>query len=105
MNPFHSGQRMPIAPTMIVLATVLAAMPAKADPTCLPITAPVLEIAAVDCTTVWPQLQASRRFPDVFAGAGKMTQVCYASTGPAAASLGNTPVTIASSLSGWTTDF
>jgi hypothetical protein len=71
------------------------------------ITAPVLEIAAVDCTSaqVWSQLQASRHFPDVFAGSGKMTAVCYVSTGPAAAFIGNTQVTIASSVSGWTTDF
>ena len=62
---------------------------------------------AVDCNQsgVWSQLQASGQFPDVFAGSGKKTNLCYVATGPAPATIGGDPVTIASSISGWTTDF
>jgi hypothetical protein len=80
---------------------------AHADPVCQTITAPALEIAAVDCAQqkVWIELQRSRRFPDVFSGSGKMTNLCYASTGPVTATIGKTKVVIAATLSGWTTDF
>jgi hypothetical protein len=76
-----------------------------AEPNCMRITAQTLEIQATDCSQVWPQLQASRQFPDVFAGAGKMLPLCYVSTGSASAAIGNTTVTITSTLSGWTSDF
>src|SRR5262249_52437306 len=64
-------------------------------------------IAAVDCTQshVWSQLQETRRFPDVFDGSGKLTNLCYRSTAPARAFIGDSVVRIWSSLSGWTTDF
>ena len=94
-----------MAAAAISFASVLGVASANADPNCMAITAPALEIGAVDCGQVWPQLQASRQFPDVFAGAGKMLPICYAATGPASATIGNTPVTIVSTLSGWTTDF
>ena len=79
----------------------------RADPACVTITAPLLEIAAVDCTQaqVWSQLRESGRFPDVFAGSGKLTNLCYRSTAPARAFIGDSEVTIWSTLSGWTTDF
>ena len=105
MNLFASGLRQPIAAMTLAVGIVLSAIPANADPNCMAITAPVLEIAATDCDQVWPQLQATRQFPDVFAGAGKKLGLCYVSTGPAPASIGNNPVTIASSVSGWTSDF
>jgi hypothetical protein len=62
---------------------------------------------SVDCTQakVWKTLQASGRFPDVFYPSGKTTRICYASFGPASALIGQHRVTIASTLSGWTTDF
>lgn len=95
--------------TILAAAALLAvAAPAFAGgPACAPIVVPALEIAAVDCTAqhVWQQLQASGQFPDVFAGSGKMTPVCYASTGPASGTVGGVGVVIASSISGWTTDF
>jgi hypothetical protein len=72
---------------------------------CVPITAQSLEITAVDCGTVWPALQATGAFPDVFAGSGTETNLCYKSTGPAAATIGGVPVTITSVISGWTTDY
>ena len=91
-----------------IISEVCCALdPVHADTICYPITVPTLEIGVVDCAKaqVWVQLEASRMFPDVFAGSGKMTNVCYAAAGPAPAMICNTPVTITSSLSGWTTDF
>lgn len=101
MNPFHNR----IAAAATALAATLGTIPAMAEPNCMAITAQTLEIQATDCSQVWPQLQASRQFPDVFAGAGKMAGLCYVSTGPATAYIGGTAVTITSTLSGWTTDF
>jgi hypothetical protein len=101
------GRPIALAPALAALAATIASLPAHADPACAPITAAALEIGVVDCTQaqVWSQLQASRQFPDVFAGTGKMTKICYKATGPAPAFIGKTQVTIAASASGWTTDF
>jgi len=94
------------ATALAAIATLLAApLPVRADPNCLPITAPLLQIGQVPCGQVLPQLQASGQFPDVFAGAGKVLGLCYAATGPAPAQIGNIPVTITNTLSAWTTDF
>jgi hypothetical protein len=94
--------RLPVVAAVIALAAPWAA---EAGSNCMPITAPVLEIAAVDCTQAWSQLQATGQFPDVFAGSGKKTNLCFASTAPVAATIGSAPVTIKSTVSGWTTDF
>jgi hypothetical protein len=96
-----------IATALIALATMVSLLPAHASSACSSITAPALEIQAVDCqrAQVWSQLQASQQFPDIFAGSGKMTNLCYKLTAPAMGYVGNTKVTITSSLSGWTTDF
>jgi hypothetical protein len=78
-----------------------------ANATCNTITAPTITLKAVDCTQekVWKTLQASGLFPDVFFPPGKTTSICYASFGPVPASIGQHQVTIASTLSGFTTDF
>ena len=93
------------AAALIALATISAPIASQAGNSCQSITAATLEIGVVDCSQALPQLQASGQFPDVFAGSGKLAGLCYAATGPAAATIGNTPVTIVSSLSAWTTDF
>lgn len=98
-------RRLPAAAAIIALAAIWVPQPAMAGSNCMPITAPVLEIAAVDCAQVWAQLQASGQFPDVFSGSGKKTNLCYASTGPVAATIAGAPVMIKSTVSGWTTDF
>jgi hypothetical protein len=92
---------------VVLSAAILSSVSSRAHPACVTITAPALEIAAVDCTQaqVWSQLHESRRFPDVFAGSGKMTNLCYVSTAPVPAFIGDSKVTISSLLSGWTTDF
>ena len=102
---FDKRHRLPVVAAVIALAATWVPQPANAGSNCMPITAPVLEIAAVDCTQVWSQLQATGQFPDVFFGSGKKTSLCYASTGPVAATIGSAPVTIKSTVSGWTTDF
>jgi hypothetical protein len=91
-----AGRQMPVATALIALVAMASSLPAHASTACLSLTAPALEIQAVDCqqSGVWSQLRASQQFPDVFAGAGKMTNICYMSTGPAAALLGNAKVTI-----------
>lgn len=101
----RSTRRQLIALAAVGCGAWLGLDAARANANCAAIAAPTLEIAAVDCTAVWPQLQASGAFPDVFAGSGKTTNLCYASTGPASATLGDQPVTIESTHSGWTTDF
>ena len=100
-------QRRLLGAAAATFGVVLALPPvtAGADPFCTAINAPALQIAEVECKQVLPKLQASGMFPDVFAGAGKALGLCYASTGPAAASIGNFPVTIASTLSAWSHDF
>lgn len=85
-------------------AAIFGLVAAHADAACLTITAPVLEIGAVDCSTVWPKLQAVGQFANVFAPPGKTTSVCYASTGPAYAAIGKRQFSL-TSISGWTTDF
>lgn len=101
------GPQAPFATALIALASLPTSLPAHAAASCASITAPALEIGVVDCTQaqVWSQLQASGQFPDVFAGSGKITNLCYMSTGPATAFIGGAQVTITSTLSGWTTDF
>ncbi len=94
-----------VAVSLCAAASAFSPVVANAASSCAAIAAPTLQIAAVDCGTVWPVLQATGAFPDVFAGAGKESNVCYMSTGPAAATIGGKPVTIASVASGWTTDF
>jgi len=84
-------------------AAIFGLAPAHTDAACLTITAPVLEIGAVDCATVWPKLQAVGQFADAFAPPGKAIGVCYASTGPANAVIGKRQVSL-TSISGWTTD-
>jgi hypothetical protein len=85
-------------------AAIIGLVAPHADAACLTITAPVLEIGAVDCATVWPKLQAVGQFADVFAPPGKTTGVCYVSTGPANALIGKRQVSL-TSISGWTSDF
>jgi hypothetical protein len=82
-------------------------MPLHAKATCDTITAPTLTLERVDCTQarVWKTLQASGQFPDVFFPPGKTLPICYASSAPVSALIGQRPVTIASLLSGFTTDF
>lgn len=104
MSSLLSTEHQLIAASLIA-AALATAQPAAADSKCMPIAAPSLEIGIVDCSQVWPQLLASRRFPDLNAGSGKMTNVCYAATGAAPATIGGKGVTITSTLSGWTTDF
>jgi len=101
VNPIRNR----IAGAVTAIATTLAGVPAMAEPNCMPITAPKLEIAVVNCEQVSPELQASRQFPDAFVGAGKLLGLCYVSTGPTPATIGNTPVTITSTASAWTSDF
>jgi hypothetical protein len=101
VNPFRNR----IAASAAALTVTLGAISAMAEPNCMAITAPKLEIAVVSCAQVSPELQASRQFPDVFAGVGKLLGLCYVSTGPAPATIGNTPVTITSTVSAWTSDF
>jgi hypothetical protein len=89
------------------LGLSLGTLPLFARATCNTITAPTLTLVAVDCTMgkVWTTLQASGQFPDVFSPPGKTTRICYASSGPPSASIGQHQVTFASTLSGWATDF
>jgi hypothetical protein len=89
------------------LGLSLGTLPLLANATCNSITARTLTLVAVDCTIskVWTTLQASGQFPDVFFPPGKTMPICYASAGPAFASIGQHQVTITSTLSGWTTDF
>jgi hypothetical protein len=84
-------------------AAIIGLAAPHAEAACLTITAPLLEIGAVDCATVWTKLQAAGQFADVFAPPGKTTGVCYASTGPANAVIGKGQVSL-TSISGWTTD-
>ena len=107
MNRIQATPQRPSAILVALYGAMVSLGPARADSACMMITAPVLEIAAVDCTQakVWSQLQESGRFPDVFAGSGKMTNLCYVLTAPVPAFIGDSQVTIASILSGWTTDF
>jgi hypothetical protein len=88
------------------LGLALGTLPLLAHATCNTITAPTLTLVAVDCTLgkVWTTLQASGQFPDVFFPPGKTMPICYASSSPASASIGQHQVTITSTLSGWTTD-
>jgi hypothetical protein len=90
---------------LTTFAVISAPLSSQAGNSCQPITAASLEIGVIDCAQALPQLQASGQFPDVFAGSGKAFGLCYAATGPASAMIGNTPVTVVSSLSAWTTDF
>jgi len=89
------------------LGLLLGTVPLLAHATCNTITARTLTLVAVDCTVgkVWTTLQASGQFPDVFFPSGKTMPICYASSGPAPASIGQHQITITSTLSGWTTDF
>jgi hypothetical protein len=89
------------------LGLSLGTLATYANATCNTITAPTITLKAVDCTQekVWTTLQASGQFPDVFFPPGKTTSICYASFGPVPASIGQHQVTIASTLSGFTTDF
>jgi hypothetical protein len=105
MPTFAVGHKLRTATALACLIAVLGTHPGWAGSNCLPISAPALEIAVTNCAQAWPQLQATGQFPDVFAGAGKTTGLCYASTGPVPASIGNAAVMIAATLSGWTTDF
>lgn len=105
MDPFAHGLRKPITALTIALATAVSTASAGAEPNCSPIAAKSLEIQVASCNDVLPELQGSRQFPDVFAGSGKALNLCYVSTAPVKATIGNTPVRIASSLSAWTTDF
>ena len=90
-----------------VLGLSAVTIPSYASATCNTITAPTLTLEAVDCTQakVWTTLQASGQVPDVFFPPGKTTAICYASSGPASALIGQHQVTIESTLSGFTTDF
>ena len=107
MRPFDDGRRLAKVSAIAIAAFTVPASANADNPACAAITAAQLEIMAVDCNQsgVWSQLQASGQFPDVFAGSGKKTNLCYVATGPAPATIGGDPVTIASSISGWTTDF
>ena len=89
------------------LGLLLGTLPLLAHATCNTITAPTLTLVTVNCSIgkVWTTLQASGQFPDVFFPPGKTTTICYASSGPASASIGQHQITITSTLSGWTTDF
>jgi hypothetical protein len=90
-----------------MLGLSLGTISLHANATCNTITAPTLTLVSVDCTVskAWTALQASGQFPDVFFSQGKTMPICYVSSGPASASIGQHPVTITSTLSGWTTDF
>jgi hypothetical protein len=92
---------------VVALGLSMVAPPVHANATCNPITALTLTLLFVDCTQekVWTTLQASGQFPDVFFSPGKTTQICYKSSGPTSAFIGQHQVTITSTLSGWTTDF
>src|ERR1700730_17861401 len=107
MNRMQATRQGPGALLVALCGALLSLGPVCADSACVTITAPVLEIAAVDCTKarVWSQLRESGRFPDVFSESGKMTNLCYVQTAPVPAFIGDSQVTIASILSGWTTDF
>jgi hypothetical protein len=91
--------------SLCAAASAFSPVAANAGSSCATIAAQTLQIAAIDCGTVWPVLRATGAFPDVFAGAGKQTNICYMSTGSAAATIGGKPVKISSVVSGWTTDF
>jgi hypothetical protein len=90
-----------------ILGLSLGTISLDANATCNTITVPTLTLVSVDCSgsKVWTTLQASGQFSDVFLSPGKTMPICYASSGPASASIGQHPVTITSTLSGWTADF